>query len=136
MSEVRTRDFSRAVSALDFTADGDRFKATPGVPPTTLQKLVDISKQDLSNNLEKVLDFYEIVLLEESFGLFKERFYSKTKPLDTFQCVEIMTWLLEQYTVRPTRPSLPSSDSSSTTADESGTSSTDGAPSEESTPSS
>lgn len=136
MSEVRTRDFSRTVRALDFTADGDRFEAIPGVPPGTLQELVEISKADLASDLTRVLEFYRIVLLPNSFPLFEQRFTSKDKPIDTFQCVEIMTWLLEQYTVRPTQPSPASSDSSSPEAVVSGTSSTDGVQSEESTPSS
>lgn len=132
MSEVRTRDFSRKVSALDFTADGDRFDAIPGVPPSTLQELLEISKSDLQENVQAILKFYEIVLLPESYTTFAERFASKTNPIDVFQCIEIMTWLLEQYTARPTMPSVGSSASSQTEADTSGTSSMDGAPSEES----
>lgn len=136
MSEVRTRDFSRKVSALAFTAEGDRFDATPGIPPSTLQELLEISKSDLQGNLDGILKFYEIVLLQESYVRFAERFQSKTNPIDVFQCIEVMTWLLEQYTARPTMPSVGSSASSQTETDTTGTSSTDGAPSEESTPSS
>jgi hypothetical protein len=136
MSEVRTRDFSRKVSALAFTAEGDHFDATPGVPPSTLQELIQISKADLQDNIEGILAFYEVVLLPESYVRFAERFHSKTNPIDVFQCIEIMTWLLEQYTARPTTPSVGSSASSQTETDTTGTSSTDGAPNEESNPSS
>lgn len=136
MTEVRTRDFSTKPRKLDFTADGETYECFPKVAPEVLQDMLRISRSGkLTEDLAALDELFELVMPTESADRIKPRFRrTHENPLDLGQMLDILHWLIEEYSVRPTTPSVNSSTSSQT--DSAGTSSTAGLSSEESTPSS
>lgn len=128
MSEVRLRDFSRKVSAITFTADGDEFNCVPGFTPEGLQELLVLAKSfDAENpDLTIMRRFFEMVLFPDSFDSIGPRLDAGAKnPMTMPQCTDIMSWLVEEYGQRPTTPSSNSTTPSET--ESGGISSMDGA---------
>ena len=136
--EVRTRDFSRRHRQLDFTADGEKHIALPALPPESVQELVALMKHpDLKTDMNVVSGIFDIVMTPVEAEKVKARLTKDSKNVLGFtQMIDIVTWLAEEYTQRPTPPSATSLPGSQTEAEDAGTSSTVGAQPEESIPSS
>jgi len=121
------KDFSRARERIEFVIDGDVFQAAPALPGKTLtefaKRFADIADTDLSERLDVFADALGMVLLPDSAALFQKRFEDLANPIELEQASDVIVWLLEQYGLRPTRPSSPSSSGLPSPA--SGTSSTD-----------
>lgn len=130
MSETtaRMKDFSRSRERIEFVIDGDVFEAAPALPGKTLtefaRRFADVADTDLSDRLDVFADALNMVLLPDSAALFTKRFEDLANPIELDQASEVIMWLLEQYGLRPTQPSLSSADGSPNL--ESGTNSTDG----------
>lgn len=130
------RDFSRKRKRLNFTVDGDTFEAAAGLPGDIYAEFVTIysstseaaTYQEQHNALKRALS---LVLLDESWERFDARLRDKTRPIDDDQMSDVVIWLLEEYSNRPTQPSQPSSDGPA--SPESGTSSTENTQPEAST---
>jgi hypothetical protein len=134
MTEVRFRDFSRKPREVYFSADGERYDCVQAVAPEVLQEMVVSLRTVKENPVDALKQVFELVLVEES----AQRIIARLKrghpnPLDIMQAVDICQWLTEEYAQRPTLPSTSSTDGSATVID--GTISTDGQPTEASTPS-
>lgn len=121
--------------------DGDVFEAPPVLGPVQILELVALSKNvsamaatgDPSAAVKAIQDVFDEILTEDSAAKFAALLVSRDRPIDLQrQIVPILLWLLEEYGMRPTAPS---SDSSNISTADGGTSSTDGAPPSESTPS-
>ena len=130
--EVRTRDFSRRHRQLDFTADGETHIALPALTPESVQELVALMKHpDLKTDMMVVTGIFDIVMTPEEAVKVKARLKKDSKnPIGFSEMVDIVTWLAEEYTQRPTPPSATSLPGSQTEAEDAGTSSTVGAPHE------
>jgi hypothetical protein len=106
------KDFSRPRDRLQFTIDGDVFEAAPALPGKTLtefaKRFSDIAETDLSDRLDIFADALGMVLLPDSNAVFQKRFEDLANPIQLEQASDVITWLLEQYGLRPTRPSSPS----------------------------
>jgi hypothetical protein len=132
------RDFSGRSKDIVFTADGDTFYAVPRIATmlfTDLVARINATRNGAENEetqMEAVISFFDVALTDESAELMQTRLSDKKNPIDMGQALDIIGWLIEQYGGRPTPPSQSSSDGSATEA--TGTSSTDGAPSEVSIP--
>ena len=110
-----------------FTGDEFVFEAAPDLPPTVLDLVPLLTKIDVSagqEGIQPLYDFMEEVLLPDSVTEFRERLSSKNKTFGITSIRETITWLLEEYGLRPTQPSLPSPSAS---LGDDGTSSTAGA---------
>lgn len=129
-----SRDFSRKSKGLPFTADGDEFMTTPGAAAMLVGDVVaNIQSADgLGGKMAAIVEFFEVVLTDDSAALMKQRLRSKTNPIDIAQAMDIVSYLVEEIGGRPTEPSGSSSAGSATEA--TGTSSTGGVPSEVSIP--
>lgn len=129
------KDFSRPSRQVRFTVGSYEYEAMPAIPlgmALDMAKLKNIfTSEDPAAKLDGLWSFFDGALLDDGGQQIQKQAYDKKDPLDTHQLMEIMNWLLEVYGLRPTQPSIDSSTGSS----ESGTSSTDGAPLEESIPS-
>lgn len=129
---VRTRDFSRRVSEIDFTADGERHVCRPALPPESVQELLALVRhENIKTDLTVMLKIFDIIMEPEEATKIAERFKKTSKnPLGLPQVLDIVTWLVEEYTSRPTTPSASSSTGSQTEPEavDAGTTSTDGAP--------
>ena len=133
MQPTPVRDFSGRTKSIQFTADGDTFY---GVPRVATFLLTDIVAQvnaatTLDEKVAYVTTFFKTCLTDESAELITTRMRDKHNPIDLPQAMDIVSYLVEVYGDRPTQPSESSSAGSTT---ETGTTSTDGAPSEVSIP--
>lgn len=126
--ETRTRDFSRRHRQLDFTADGEKHIALPALPPESVQELVTLMKHpDLKTDMTVITGIFDIVMTPEEASKIKARLKkNSTNPIGFSEMVDIVTWLAEEYTQRPTPPSATSLPGSQTEAEDAGTSSTAG----------
>ena len=130
------RDFSRKRKRLDFTIDGEQFEAASVLPGDVFAEFVTLytstgdteTYQQQHDLLKHALN---LALLPESWQRFTDRLKDKTHPIDDDQMSDVVMWLLEEYGMRPTRPSQPSSDGSA--SPEPGTSSTENTQPAEST---
>lgn len=98
-----------------FKVDDDVFYGAPRLPVKATQLLVSLAKADVATQLAKIGDILDLILLPGSVGRFVEKMGDPTNPIDDKQLGEIIEWLAEEYTGRPTMP--PSSSSTSPTPD-------------------
>lgn len=145
MSDVVLQDFSqRRPDSLKFRIDEDVFEAVPAVGAnlmrdiiamTDMSALADARAEGLTpeqatsklpkvmEQVSKTLGFLDTVLLPDSAQRFAARMNSAVEPITLDQAFKVWTWLVEQYSGRPTQPSSPSANGH----DGTGTSSTGGA---------
>lgn len=128
-----SRDFTKKRDDVFFTVDDDRFDCWPGLIADDLKALGEVMGEGISvdNAVEKLYAVFNIVMQRESFNRFDERMHDRMRPIDLRQFTDIIEWLVEVYTGRPTQPSSTSSSGSGN--GDAGSSSTAGAPAETST---
>lgn len=125
MTEIRTRDFSRTPRKLEFSADGETYECHPAVPPVVLQEMLDLSQGQMESDFTKIADFFDLAAPEAVASRIRARLTpGHDNPIDLYQAISIVVWLIEEYGQRPTTPSETSTDGSR--MGDNGTSSTDG----------
>lgn len=134
MQPTPIRDFSGKKREVPFTADGDTFYGVERVATILLSNVVARvnAATTTEEKMEAVISFFDVTLIDASANLMRQRLSSKTNPIDIDQAMDIIAYLAEVYGGRPMQPSPNSSDGSAT--EETGTSSTAGAPNEVSIP--
>lgn len=128
---IEIKDFSFSLEPKRFKINDDVFEAAPALPlglASQLSKFKDIAAEGAS---DKLLEFFDEILFDQSAERFRERANSKTEPLPMTLLMPIINWLLEEYGLRPTQPSEISSSTSE--SEDGSTTSTDGASAEAST---
>ena len=125
---VRFKDFSVSPEPIIFKMEGDEFHALPDIPLDLLIELAEFAtigeEQGRAAQIEKMKDFFDGILDEDSAGRLRERMKKgAAQPIGKRLLVDVMPWLMEVYGLRPTQPSSESADGS----DDTGISSTDGA---------
>lgn len=140
------KDFSLPKQeTIKFKIDNDTFEAVPIVGAQILRDITNMSELVKLQNLDtttmdreqleamaevatqhtaRTMQFLDQVLLPDSAARFAERLRSAEEPITIQQSYEVWRWLIEQYSARPTQPSLPSLNGH----DGTGSSSTVGAP--------
>lgn len=133
---VEFKDFSRPPRQVKFQVGGQSYEALPALPIGLAMDLASLAQTlgtgDVTSKIGAMWELFEALLQDDGGQRFKQQAYDKRDPLDLPQTLNVMNWLLEVYGLRPTGPSSDSSTGSTDTD----TSSTDGAPGEESTHSS
>lgn len=126
MAEIK--DFSKQRKRLQFRIDDDLFEAVPAIPA---QVMIDFTKTITSTDptqltpeqqVNVLTDMLEIVLVPESLKRFQARMADVNSPIEMDQINDVVTWLFEEYGMRPTIEPSPSSSGGSLPA--SGTTST------------
>jgi hypothetical protein len=125
------RDFTRERKKIEFQVDDDVFTAKSPIPAQTL---IDFAAtfsglSTASSVVEQLRAFnsvLELVLMPASLEVFRRRMDDPEEPIAIDQVEEIITWLFEEYGLRPTE--LPSDSSDGQVSLESGTSSTESTP--------
>jgi len=91
---------------LTFVLDDFEYTA---LPPTPAQFAVFMSTQaesrDVSDRVAGVIDFFDGLLTEEARRTFRKRLLDRDDPFDFDMVQEIMEWLVEEWSARPTQPS-------------------------------
>lgn len=105
MTEIR--DFSKKRKDISFRVDDDLFHAARGVPAEVLLDFAsEFSGMETSATVDQQLKAFrsmlEVVLLPDSLTRFNERMRDRANPIEIDQVEEIVTWLMEQYGLRPT----------------------------------
>ncbi len=108
MTEMR--DFTKKRKDISFRVDDDLFHAARGVPADVLLDFAtEFSSMDTTATVDQQLRAFrsmlEVVLLPESLERFTARMRDRENPIEIDQVEEIVTWLMEQYGLRPTEPS-------------------------------
>lgn len=101
------KDFSKKRKDIAFRVDGDLFHAARGVPAEVLLDFAsEFAGMETSATVDQQLKAFrsmlEVVLLPESLERFSARMRDRADPIEIDQVEEIVTWLMEQYGLRPT----------------------------------
>lgn len=114
-----SRDFTKKREDVFFTVDEERFDCWPGLIAGDLRALGDAIGDGVTvqNVMDKLEAIFNITMQPESLTRFRERLSDRKRPIDLTQFAEIIEWIVEVYTKRPT---LPSSSSSSGSANDDG----------------
>jgi hypothetical protein len=111
MTEMR--DFTKKRQDISFRVDDDIFHAARGVPA---EVLLDFAAKfsgmettaSVADQLQAFRAMLDVVLLPESLERFNARMRDRENPIEIDQVEDIVSWLMEQYGLRPTEPSSPS----------------------------
>ena len=118
------------IPSMEMTIHGETFKvrgAMSGIQLLNMIKAMDGSSE--LDSADTMVDFIRRSILTEDRDRAMDFLENSEPPVPLTVLTEIITWLIEEYTAKPTGPSLPSSDGSTTT----GSTSTESASSTEST---
>lgn len=117
MGEIK--DFSKARKQLVFRIDEDVFEAVSAIPAEVMIQFAErFTSADPSSMAPKeqvgvFREMLETVLLPESMAVMRKRMADPRNPVDMAQLDEVITWLFEEYGLRPTQESSSSSDGGS-----------------------
>lgn len=110
------KDFSRPIEPHPFRINEDIFSIIPSIPlglVSDVMSAVRNVRTDGTNDLKGQMDALEVVfkilLTDDCVDKFVARLSSKLAPIDQHQLMDIVTWALEKYGLRPTQPSETSS---------------------------
>jgi len=122
------RNFTKERKKIEFQIDDDVFTAKSPIPAQTL---IDFARQftslSMASSVEEQLAAFDavlsLVLMPASLERFRVRMNDLDEPIAIDQVEEVITWLFEEYGMRPTE--LPSGSSDGQPSPESGTSLTE-----------
>ena len=126
---VEIKSFELNIDPIPFTLNRkseDIYFAVPDLPLGLmghLSKFRNITKNTENFDVNELLSIFDELLVEESAQLVRKRVEEKMFGVKAMMTV--IPWLIEQYGLRPTQPSLPSLSGSD--GDETGMNSTGGA---------
>ena len=117
-----TKDFTRERKSLEFRIDDDVFRARSPIPA---QVLLDFAKKfsnmspdsSMDDQLAAFTAVLDLVLMPESREIFFRRMSDSDNPIEVGQVEEIITWLFEEYGLRPTELPSPSAAGSASQGD-------------------
>lgn len=113
MPEIR--NFSKQRKAIVFQIDEDVFEALPAIPAEVMIQfaervaVADPTQLSVTQQIAIFRELLELVLTDASMARMRERMSDRTNPVDMEQLDEIITWLFEEYGMRPTTESDSSS---------------------------
>jgi hypothetical protein len=122
------RNFTKERKKIEFQIDDDVFTAKSPIPAQTL---IDFARQftslSMASSVEEQLAAFDavlsLVLMPASLERFRVRMNDLDEPIAIDQVEEVITWLFEEYGMRPTE--LPSGSSDGQPSPESGMSLTE-----------
>lgn len=113
MSEIK--DFSKPRKRLQFRIDDDVFEAAAAIPADVMIQFAerftmsDPTKMSVKDQIGIFRDVLDTVLLPESMARMRKRMSDSANPVDMEQLDGVITWLFEEYGMRPTQESASSS---------------------------
>jgi hypothetical protein len=117
---ARHRDFGSPVLSSDepltFTLYGEVFRCQPALQGRVLIEFIaQSSADDPASGARAVLQFFNAAIVDADHDRFKTMTESSEHIVTMDTLTEIMDWLVEQYTGRPTEQPSPSQPGESTT---------------------
>jgi hypothetical protein len=99
-------DQDKPAEPLSFKLHGEDFACKPKMQGIVLLDLVSKSSaQDNPGEAAAIINkFFELVLIAESYERFDALVQSDDRIVDVEQLSDIVGWLVEQYSDRPTQP--------------------------------
>lgn len=103
------KSFTRARKPVEFEIDDEKFDAAQAIPADVLMDMTTefehMSESDTQASIGAMLTVLEKFLMPDSFRRFRERMGSRERPIELPQVQEVVLWLMEQYSLRPTEQS-------------------------------
>lgn len=112
---ARFKDFGAGTATADlgplsFKLHGEEFYCRPAVQGKTMLQLVQNSNSEDGAAMAKIVDeFFATALMPESLEKFNALLADPDKIVTVDTLTEIVSWLVEEYTGRPTQQPEPSS---------------------------
>lgn len=110
------KDFTSSSKEIKFKVDDDVFECIKAIPAKSILEfsgLIDSLQQNDMGRAGELFDkLFTLVLKEESAKKFLARLEDKDNPITVNQIKDIIKYVLEEYSLRPTNPSENSSDGS------------------------
>ena len=109
----RFKDFGSPIVSSDepitFQLYGKTFRCQPAMQGRQLIEFIaQSSVEDPSSSARAVLQFFDNAIVEADHDQFNEMTHSSETVVPMETLTEVMDWLVEQYTGRPTEPPSPS----------------------------
>lgn len=106
---TRHKSFGKPAGAktepITFDLFDETFTAIPEIQGTTLMGLMQANDpDDPAASVRMILDFFPLVLEDESYERFHALTTSKDKIVSAETLAEIVGWLVEEYSGRPEEP--------------------------------
>jgi len=109
---VRHKDFSsgtKVKTPLTFNIDEEEFTARPAVPGALLLDFVaEADSEDPVRAADAVMSFFDLALVDEDKDRFRDFIRDPDVAIQMDIIAQVIEWLVEQYTARPTPPPSPS----------------------------
>ncbi len=125
MTSNRHKDFTsgpRDKTPLTFTVEKEQFTARPAVPGAVMLDFAKyMDSDDASVVAEGLMDFFSVALVDEDIERFNDFIRDPDTAIEMSMLADIVGWLVEVYSERPTkqdalsRPTRSKSGPSSTT---------------------
>ena len=119
MADVVTRfkDFTRSEEPVTFRIGPDLFTCVPEVPFDVLMDMAELAggmqNATRTEMIQRVREFFSGVMEPASYDIFISRMARGAKlPIGMLHFRDLLSWMLEVYGLRPTRPSESSADGS------------------------
>jgi hypothetical protein len=114
-TEVIFRDFTKKRKPVVFGIDGVMYRCIKALGTESLQDLMrtyrsgELQEALKTSDADRIMEFmramFKIFLLDESYEPFVLKLRDKEDPVDIHQLLEIVRWVVEVYTNRPSEPS-------------------------------
>ena len=108
MTEVtkRTKNFggrNKKATPMSFTLMGEEFDVRPRIIGVDLIEFAAAAtSEDTSTSTAATLDFFRRVMTADEHKRFDDYIRDPDREVDVAELAEIVAWLVEQYTSRPT----------------------------------
>jgi len=124
---VPGRDFTKKREPVWFDVGDDRYVCHSNLIADDMKALMETTSSEVTveNVFEMIEGVFKIVMTPEAFQLYAERKTDRNTAFDHEQLMDILQWLIETYTKRPT--TSPSSSSTGSPNGDTGSGSTAGA---------
>jgi hypothetical protein len=104
------KDFSVERKPIKFKIDDDIFEAVPDVAAEVMIRFIDQAsilenaEAPTNEKMNVIQGMFYMVLKKESADTFVARLNDPDRPISLNTFVEVVQWIMEQYSLRPTEP--------------------------------
>lgn len=107
----KAQDGKNKVAPIEFEFWGDILTARPKIQGAVILDFIGASsdaEEDSSALTRRILPFFKSALTEESWETFNKTIRSPDKIVEVDELMDVLSWLISEYTNRPTNGSAES----------------------------